>query len=173
MKASVLLIAALVGVGSAAAAQRPVKLNVGGGFSLPIGDFNDSQSPGWHALVGLDISNLMQPLGLRLEGAYNRFTARSTDADQTITSGTANVTYRLPMTNSPLSPYVIAGAGAYDPACRSASCVTKTKFGWNAGAGTKAAFLGAKWFVEGRFQSVNGGIVGNARFASFTLGLTL
>jgi hypothetical protein len=173
MKAHVLLAVTLIGIGSSAAAQRPAKLKLGGGVSFPNGSFSDAVSPGWHALVGLEFSDLMQPLGLRLDGQYNHFTARSTGPDESMASATANLDYRLPMTDSPIAPYVIAGAGAYHRECLKVTCASKTKFGWNAGLGTKAVLLGQKWFADGRFHSVNGGVVGNARFVALTLGLTL
>jgi len=55
----------------------------------------------------------------------------------------------------PFSPYVIAGAGAYHLACTGgARCGDATKFGWNAGLGTKLTGLGLRTFVEARFHSV-------------------
>jgi opacity protein-like surface antigen len=174
MKARVLLVAALVCIGRSAMAQeRPVKLNLGGGVSLTHGDFSDAQSPGWHALVGLDLTSPDQPLGFRLDGMYNSFTARSSGPDEKLTSATANATYSFPMIASPVTPYVIGGAGAYHRECKDITCVSKTKFGWNAGAGVKGDVVGAGWFAEARFNSVNGGLVGNSRFTTLTLGLTL
>ena len=47
------------------------------------------------------------------------------------------------MTNSPLSPYLITGAGAYRFECVGAlDCGSTTRFGWNAGLGTKLFLLG-------------------------------
>ena len=155
-----------------ASAQRPVTLSLAGGVSLPVAHFHQVANTGWHALASIGVSTFMQPLGLRLDGAYNRFSAKSGGPTPAVTSGTLNITYRLPMTNSPLSPFVIAGAGAYHLACSGTpSCGTSTRFGWNAGLGTKFAALGLKGFLESRFHAVNARS-GNIRYVPLTLGLT-
>src|SRR5437763_12615091 len=139
-----------------AGAQRPVTLNLGGGVSFPVARFHDVANTGWHALASIGVSTLMQPLGLRLDGDYNHFSAKSGGPTPAITSGTLNFTYRLPMTNSPLSPFVIVGLGGYHLACSSTpTCESTTRFGWNAGLGTKFAALGLKGFLESRFNAVN------------------
>jgi hypothetical protein len=159
-------------LGCEAIAQRPLTLNLAGGVSLPVGHFHDVSNVGWHALAGFGVSTLMQPLGLRLDGAYNRFSAKSGGPTPAITSGTLNITYRLPMTNSPLSPYIITGAGGYHFSCSGTpSCTTFTRFGWNAGLGTKFAALGLKGFLESRFHAVNAS-GGNIRYVPITFGLT-
>jgi hypothetical protein len=153
-------------------AQRPFQFSVGGGATLPVGRFADVSSTGWHALASLGLSTLMQPIGLRLDAAHNRFTAKSVGPDQAITSGTLNLTYRLPMTNSPLSPYLITGAGAYRAECVGAvSCGSATRFGWNAVLGSKFAAFRSKGFVESRFHAINAAS-GNVRLVPLTIGLT-
>jgi hypothetical protein len=154
-------------------AQRPVHLNVAGGVSFPQARFGDVESTGWHALVGLDVSWLMQPIGLRVDVAHNRFTAVAAGPDQAVSSATLNLTYRIPATNTPFSPYLIAGAGAYRIECTGAiNCGSATRFGWNAGLGTKIAILGPRLFIESRFHAVNAR-AGNVRFVPVTFGLSL
>lgn len=164
--------AAALCMGTVAEAQRPLTLSLAGGGSLPVGRFGDVASTGWHALVGIGLSTLMQPIGLRLDVAHNRFTAEAAGPDQAVTSGTLNFTYRLPMTNSPLSPYLITGAGAYRFDCFGRiDCDAVTRFGWNAGLGSKFAAMGLKGFVESRLHGVNAES-GNVRFVPLTFGLT-
>src|SRR5918999_4153623 len=81
-------------------AQRPIFIGLAGGGSLPQGDLSDAANTGWHALGTIGLSTLMQPLGLRLDVAYNRFpfsddaqTALGEDGDQSVGSATLNVTY--------------------------------------------------------------------------------
>lgn len=148
-------------------AQRLVSLNVGGGASIPIGNLADGADPGWHALAGLGIGSLMQPIGIRVEGAYNRFGSDLT-ADPVIISATLNVTYRLPMTNSPVSPYVITGWGAHWLDCSGAACDADQRYGGNAGLGMKFN-VGLRGFVESRFHWVTGKV----RYVPVTLGFTL
>src|SRR5918999_3958824 len=108
-------------VGPLEAQQRPISIGLAGGVSLPQGDLADGANTGWHALGTIALSTLMQPLGLRLDVAYNRFELSDVDANQSVGSATLNATYRLPMTNSPMSPYLISGLGAYRSDCSPAA----------------------------------------------------
>lgn len=170
--AGALIVAMLVVPTSTATAQRPVQLNLGGGVAFPVAHFRDVSNTGWNALGAISVSSFMQAWGLRFDGAYDRFGGKSAGPTPAIISGTFNFTYRIPMNNSPLSPYVITGLGAYHLSCSGTpTCEAFTRFGWNAGLGTKIAALGLKWFVEGRFHAVNAS-GGNIRFVPITIGLT-
>jgi hypothetical protein len=61
-------------------AQRPIRIGLAGGVSLPQGDLSDVANTGWHALGTIALSTLMQPLGLRLDVAYNRFDSATSTA---------------------------------------------------------------------------------------------
>ena len=143
-------------------AQRPVSISLAGGISLPQGSLGDGSDMGWHGLAALNFSSLMLPMGLRVDAAFNRFGSTETgvslgsDGHYDVGSLTGNLTYRLPMTNSPLSPYLIAGMGAYRTSCNfgtSASCDASTAFGWNAGLGVRMYFLRFRSFLEARYHS--------------------
>jgi opacity protein-like surface antigen len=152
------------------AQQRPVSIGLAGGVSFPQGDLADGVNTGWHALGTIALSTLMQPLGLRLDVAYNRFELSDVDGNQTVGSATLNGTYRLPMTNSPMSPYLIAGLGAYRSECsRATGCEATTKFGWNVGLGTKL-FVGFRSFLEARYHRTKQGDR-SVNYFPLTLGL--
>jgi len=161
-------------------AQRPISVGVGGGVSLAQGDLRDAvNAAGWHALGTVAVSTLMQPLGLRLDVAYNQFafgdqlrTALG-DGHQSTGSATLNATYRLPMTNSPASPYLISGLGAYQSRCSlGPGCDATTRFGWNVGLGAKLSALGVRSFIEARYhRTARGGQEVN--FFPVTFGLML
>lgn len=137
-------------------AQKPISLGVGGGISLPQGDLNDDADIGWHGLVTAALGSPMQPLGLRLDVAYNRFgfsdalvTAIGADGHLSAGSATLNVTYRLPKATWPISPYLLLGLGAYRTDCSpDAACETRVRYGWNYGLGAKLFFLGFTNFIE-------------------------
>jgi hypothetical protein len=155
-------------------AQRPVSLSLAAGISSPNGDLDRAADVGWHALAAINVTSLMLPLGLRLEAAYNSFgTSGDPSADELrVLSLTGNLTYRLPMTNSPLSPYLIGGMGAYRTDCDSdAGCDGDVSFGWNAGLGTKLYLLGFRSFLEARYQSTTRGDV-NVKYFPITFGIT-
>jgi opacity protein-like surface antigen len=151
-------------------AQRPISVGLAGGVSLPQGDLADGANTGWHALGTIGLSTLMQPLGLRLDVAYNRFDLSDVDGHQAVGSATLNGTYRLPMTNSPMSPYLISGLGAYRSECSvGPECEATTKFGWNVGLGTKL-FVGFRSFVEARYHRTKRGDA-NVSYFPLTLGV--
>jgi hypothetical protein len=156
-----ILVPALVGALFApysVVAQSAVSIGIAGGASIPSGDLRDGVEVGWHALATIAVSTLMQPLGLRIDVAYNRFAFTDdrpalADEYQSTGSATLNFTYRLPMTNSPMSPYLISGLGAYRSECSLESgCEPTTRYGWNVGLGTKLFVLGFRSFLEARYH---------------------
>jgi opacity protein-like surface antigen len=152
------------------AQQRPLSVGLAGGVSFPQGDLNEAVNTGWHALGTIVLSTLMQPLGLRLDVAYNRFEFSAGDGNQSVGSATLNTTYRLPMTNSPMSPYLIAGLGAYRSDCSlDVGCEATTRFGWNVGLGAKL-FVGFRSFVEARYHRTKRG-ANSVNYFPVTLGL--
>jgi hypothetical protein len=162
------ILAVCVGVVCASAPleaqQRPISLGLAGGVSFPQGDLAEGANTGWHALGSLVLSTLMQPLGLRLDVAYNRFEFSDVEGNQSVGSATLNATYRLPMTNSPMSPYLISGLGAYRTECSpDAECDAATKFGWNVGLGTKL-YVGFRSFLEARYHRTKQGDVSVSYF---------
>jgi hypothetical protein len=141
-------------------AQRPISVAVAGGLSVPQGNLSDATTTGWHALGSLVLSTLMQPIGFRLDVAYNQFAFSDdvgavvgNDANQSVGSATLNLTYRLPVTNSAMSPYLISGLGAYQSRCSDgAGCDATTRYGWNVGMGSKLTVLRMRTFVEARYH---------------------
>jgi hypothetical protein len=168
---------ALAPLGSARA-QRPVSVGLAGGVSLPQGDLRNGVNTGWHALGTIAVSTLMQPLGLRLDVDYNRFaysntaqTALGGSGYQDVGSATLNATYRLPMWNSPMSPYLITGLGAYRTSCSlGPDCGATTRYGWNVGLGTKLIALRLRTFLEARYHRTERGEA-DVNYFPVTLGL--
>ena len=174
-----LLVAAVTGallVPASLPGQRPVSIGLAGGASIPAGGLRDEVEVGWHALATIVVSTLMQPLGLRIDVAYNRFafsddTPALADEFQSTGSATLNFTYRLPMTNSPMSPYLISGLGAYRSECSlEAGCEATTRYGWNVGLGTKLYVLGFRSFLEARYHRTEIGDT-NVNYFPVTFGL--
>ena len=163
---------------TAIGAQRPLSIGIGGGATFPTGDLHTSANTGWNALGTLALGSLMQPIGLRLDVAYNRFGARGAapagaSSNLSVGSATLNASYRLPMTDSPFSPYLIAGLGAYRTDCSGGiGCASTTRYGWNVGLGTKLNLLGAQTFLEARYHRTkrSGSTV---QFFPISLGLML
>jgi hypothetical protein len=161
MKRTILagLALAIVAGANAAQAQKRVSLNLAAGVTLPQGDLADRVSTGWHGLATVNLSSPTQVYGLRFDLAHHRFgyndDLRATvgNGRLTTTSATVNVTYRLPMNNAPLSPYLITGLGAYVTGCtQGADCDAAAHYGWNIGLGAKLYVLGFQSFLEARFH---------------------
>lgn len=169
---------ALLAPAAALGAQRALSVGIAGGVSMPTGDLGDGVNTGWRALGTLALGSLMQPLGLRLDAAYDRFgfndrvlAAAGGSGHLTVGSATLNVTYRLPTTNSPLSPYLITGLGAYRTACSlGEGCGGATHYGWNVGIGSKLLVLGLRSFVEARYHRTGRG-GSDVHFFPVTVGL--
>jgi outer membrane protein with beta-barrel domain len=158
-------------------AQRSISFGVGGGVSLPQGDVDDAVNTGWHALVTAALGSPMQPLGLRLDIAYNRFGFRDHQAaaggegHQTVGSATLNVTYRLPKATWPVSPYILSGIGAYRTDCSlGPACESRVRYGWNYGLGARLFFLGFETFIEIRGHRTKSRI-GDVHYFPLTFGI--
>jgi hypothetical protein len=159
-------------------AQRLLSVGLGGGIALPLSTFSDEVVPGFRALGTLAVGAPLYPLGLRIDGAYDRFDveaapAGSVDFDgaQRVVSATINPTYRLPSAGAPISPYLIAGAGAYNVGCTGDyTCESSTHFGWNAGAGFTFRAFGFRAFAEARYHRVEAS-GGGVQYVPVTAGL--
>jgi opacity protein-like surface antigen len=147
-------------------AQRRVSFGLGGGVSVPRGERNalDQVTTGWH-LLGTMAWASRTPLGLRVDVAYNRFPFTKEPpfgegGHQNIFAHTLNGTYRLAGATSRISPYAIAGVGAYGignahPGCElPGGCDQTTRVGWNLGLGANLAVLRARGFLEARYHAV-------------------
>lgn len=142
-------------------AQKP-SLGIAAGVSMPQGDFKDIAGSGLNGTVALGLGMPMLPVGVRIEGAYNRFPF-SDDIKAVIgekgswnfASATANVTLGLPLSAIVVSPYVIAGGGMYWGNCSvKTACDAESKFGYNAGLGVKLRALLLSGYVEARYHSI-------------------
>src|SRR6266550_6177269 len=81
-----------------AQSAKPVSLGIAAGAAIPVGDFSDSFNTGYNGTVSLGFSSIGTPLGLRVEGMYNKFLGRNDNTifnqpDSRIIGGTANLVY--------------------------------------------------------------------------------
>ncbi len=154
---------ALLMPGSRAEGQGLVSLGVAGGLSMPFGDLGDVANPGWRALGTLAIGVPLVPIGVRLDAAYDRFgldatlpgAAGSATGARQLFSGTANITFSLPVMVPLLTPYAIAGLGPYHASCTGdAQCNGVTRVGYNGGVGIRFGALRIHGFAEMRYHYV-------------------
>ena len=140
-----------------AAAQMPVQFGIGGGVTIPLGDFADGVGMGFHGNALVQFTPAGSPVGIRVDGMYSRFSFDDLDdANYQLISGTANAVYTFQTAESSMfHPYLIAGVGAYNNKATFGDVSdSETKLGINAGAGFDYNAGGAVIFVEGRFHNV-------------------
>jgi hypothetical protein len=161
-----------------AQAQSGLTFGLGGGVTLPTGDFADFSKPlGWQgtAIVGYQPAG---NLGARVDFLYGQ---TKFDEDETggiggkttLAGGLASLVYNFSSAGA-VKPYLIGGAGVYnvkiDPDAGSSD--DETKFAAGGGLGIKfKAGSDANFFVEGRFVNVftSGD---DANFIPVTVGVT-
>jgi hypothetical protein len=160
------------------------EFSLGGGVTIPTGDFGDAAKLGWHGLVGVSFVPQSLPVGFQVDGRVSRLSldqdAISQDVSDVKTQmiyGTGNVVYKFKSSeDSKFRPYLIGGVGVYNIDFKGdGSDVfgdSQTKFGINAGAGFDIKAQSVGFFVEGRFHDVftDGP---NTQFIPITVGVRL
>ena len=136
-------------------AAKPIQFGIAAGAALPTSELSDAANTGWNVSGTLGFNPAMIPLGVRIDGAYNRFGLKGGfDGDVHFTSVTGNLVYKLPAVS--VSPYVIGGAGWYNGALSltGVGSDSDNHFGWNAGAGISMPLSGFSTFIEARYNQV-------------------
>jgi opacity protein-like surface antigen len=141
-----------------AQAQTGVSLGFGGGAAMPTGSLGDAYGTGWSSQLVARVKPGASPVGLQVDGFYNRFGLEGgLDGNSRLIGGTANAVFAFP-TGSRARPYLIGGLGVYNGKTTIdgfGSTESETKWGANAGAGFDVG-LGkhAAVFAEGRFHAI-------------------
>ena len=153
---------ALVASAQVAQAQTGVSLGLGGGAAMPTGAYGDALGTGWSSQLVARVNPAASPIGVQLDGFYNRFGLEGgIDGNNRLIGGTANAVYAFP-TGSRARPYLIGGLGVYNGKVTIdglGSSESETKWGANAGAGFDVGVgKHAAVFAEGRFHAIFKGI---------------
>jgi Outer membrane protein beta-barrel domain len=162
---SVVLGVVLMATVGAAPAVAQAKFSLGGGLTLPLGDFDDLVGTGWHGLAAVGFQPADFPVGFQVDGMYQRFglddVPDEIDGDWQVIQGTANVVYTFTTAEeSTFHPYLIGGLGLYNEKATGDELQalvgdeSQTDFGINGGAGFDFQLGSVGLFVEGRFHNV-------------------
>lgn len=158
---SVMLGAVLVAsAGAAPVFAQGAEFSLGGGVSIPSGNFDDAFKLGWHGIAAVSYTPQTVPVGFQLDGSFSRLGDESPlDVKSQLIYGTGNVVYKFKTSeDSRFRPYLIGGGGVYNLDFKGDDVATGvesvTKFGINAGAGFDFKAGSAGVFVEGRFHNV-------------------
>lgn len=152
----------MAALGAAPVVAQGAKVSVGGGLSLPLSDFGDAASTGWHGLAGVSFTPADFPIGIQVDGMFQRFgfddVPDNFDANFQIIHGTANAVYRFQVSEATkVRPYLIGGVGLYNSKATGDDVTddsSETDFGLNGGAGFDFMAGAVDIFVEGRFHNV-------------------
>jgi hypothetical protein len=157
-----------------AGSTRTVRLAIGGGVSVPTGDYKKVFENGVNARGSLLFNLGGLPFQLRADLDFNRFTATNTqfvtpttgipqqtdlDLEQQMIGGLGNITIPiLPL--GPIAVYATGGVGAFHLTStvtgtpNDQPSTSTTKFGFDAGGGISLRLGRIDGFIEGRIQNV-------------------
>ena len=173
MKRSVPAVIALfvLAIGASPAQAQSVNFGVGGGLTIPIGDFGDVAKTGWHGL-GIIGYQLQSGIGLRGDFYYGQNNSDPSGAKFKLAGGLGNVTYSFSGKSS-VTPYVIGSIGYFNfKAEGGGGSTSESKIAFGGGGGIKfKAGSDSQFFVEGRYITINTS-GSNANFIPITAGIT-
>jgi hypothetical protein len=141
-------------------------IGIGGGGTMPTGDFADPYNMGWNVTVPIGYQSMTTPWGARLDLSFNKIngdTFGGTDfEDGNIWSAMLDLTAQWPVGGTGTGFYLVGGGGLHhfrDFDIRTSSTSTtqledQTKFGVNGGAGISFGFGATDLFVEARYVNV-------------------
>lgn len=165
---------ALVSLPFAASAQvskaKPVQIGVAAGAALPTSDLSDGANTGFNVTGTVSMNPKLIPLGIRIDGAYNRFGLKGgVDGNIAFTSVSGNLVYKIP--SASVTPYAIGGAGwCHTSADVGFAAGSDNNFCWNAGGGISMPLSGFNTFIEARYNQVQGD-GGSFKFIPVTFGV--
>jgi hypothetical protein len=129
-----------------------IRFGVGGGITLPTGDYGTSDKAGWHVmgLIQLPISN--SPIHLRFDALYGSTSHKSTfgSGNTKLTGATADLLYHLGESRASVRPYIMGGLGIFDVSDGS----SQSKFAFGLGGGILFGVGTMHAFAEARYMSV-------------------
>ncbi len=134
-----------------ASVEAQPRLMIGGGLSNPTGDFSDVAGSGFHGRAGLQIGVPAFPLAVRADGEYHSFGEEDPALGKySILDGTLSAV--LSLGGIGLSPYVLAGIGAYRVSTDILDGSSQT--GYHGGFGVSLGALGFGGWVELRYVKI-------------------
>ena len=159
---SVVVGAILMATVGAAPAVAQAKFSLGGGLTLPLGDFDEFAGTGWHGLAAIGFQPADFPVGFQIDGMYQRFgiddVPEDFDVGFQIIQGTANIVYTFTTAEeSTFHPYLIGGVGYYNQKATgddAGDVDSEGDIGLNGGAGFDFQLGSVGLFIEGRFHNI-------------------
>lgn len=155
-----LAVAALISLGAhTAEAQQGLMFGVGGGATIPLGNFDDVAKTGWHGMAVVGYNSPSSPVGFRVDGLYGENDFDASGGKTKLAGGLASAIYAF-STGGKARPYLIGGAGLFNVKASvnvGGNTVEDSETKFAAGGGLGLAFpIGSdsRLFLEGRYVSV-------------------
>src|SRR6058998_3655349 len=152
---------AVVGI---AAAQTPsARFGLGGGATVPVGDYKDLDKIGWHGLGLVQFAVPASPVDIRVDALYGQTTHKDigttpVPGNSKLYGGLVSLVYNVgPKLMA--RPYVLGVAGVYHEKITTTSGTgtsefSESKFAFGGGGGVAVGMGPAHFFVEARWVSV-------------------
>jgi hypothetical protein len=143
-----------------------IRFGVGGGLTLPIGNYGDVDKAGWHVMGLIQFPISQSPIHARFDAMYGQTSHDVGSGNTTLTGATGDLLYHLGNRASTVRPYVLGGLGFYNADFGGAS---ESKFAFGVGGGILFSIGTMHAFLEGRYMSVQ--TSPSLNFLPVTLGL--
>ena len=165
----------------ATGAAQSARFGLGGGLLAPLSDYKTVDKAGWQATANVEFGIPLSPVGVRVDGLYGQTMhkdvgASPVDGKTRLIGGLASVVWTVPIPAPMVKPYVLVGGGFYNVKFTFPSDVppvdtSESKFAYSFGGGLKVGIGPARFFVEGRYVSIQTS-GSSTKFIPVTVGLT-
>ena len=154
--AASIAIVALTSAPIRAAAQAPVRLGLGGGVSLPVGDIAQTSHSGINLNATLSYDPKL-PIGFEANASYHNFTPKGkTERNSFIMSVTGGIT--IPIAGTLGKPYLMGGVGYYNTQGPTTGATDAERdFGGYGGVGIRFRGSKAEYHVKAVFHEIFAG----------------
>jgi hypothetical protein len=141
------------GLGAQAQPTEGIRFGVGGGLTLPTGNYGDADKAGWHVLGLIQFPISRSPIHARFDAMYGQTSHKSGfgSGNTTLTGATGDLLYHLGNRASTVRPYVLGGLGFFNV---DAGGTSKSKLAFGLGGGILFGIGTMHAFLEGRYVSV-------------------
>jgi len=146
--------AALAFAPPAADAQTPIRVGVGGGISMPVGDIAKTSSSGINLVASLTYDPRRLPVGFEANAAYHNFApAGKGDDNSFVMAVTGGIT--IPIASTFAKPYLMAGAGYYNTQGPTTGAVDAERdLGGYGGVGIRFRNARSEFHVKATFHEI-------------------
>lgn len=137
---------------------QATRLALGGGVTVPAGDYGSADKSGWHVL-GVALVPIPTPhLALRFDAMYSHTSHTGfASGHTTLGGGIASAVWRLRREGPNLRPYLLMGLGFYDVRSSTGGSGSTSKAGvaWGGGGGVSLFRVGPAFaFLEARYITI-------------------